>query len=599
MKNTTLYFALTLSLVGGALATPQVGRKETSTKKADVNPPVSKLLTPKEKVEHFWDNLPKMRMDKPIDNPKPKGGDPDRKGDYITTTYTLASTPKELVSMGEVSALWLGAMLSERGVRKGGNDVTEIPIPGAMRAPLAITFSTLGIPGKTLNNPSKVEVKNVIGDLLAQGIKKRHSNGDPNTLSEAFSFEVVENQNETQTAIKLGINVRYMSGEVKSGLSMEKSSGQHTVTAAFIERAFTVSASPGIKNSAKLADRWVTPTFTMDVARNLKDNGFIGDDNVPCYVSGITYGRRLVFSMSSRFSASQIKFALQAAYKGVAVKAKLDVEAEKVLKDSETTIKVAGQGGPSPDKLKNLLLKGDLGAYFATAPTPGQLVPISYEIRSVTDDAPVIVLQTDKYTETQYIGNAKGMRYQVTAYAKLTSRPEVTNANGEIYGEFRVNGDKVWAWDKKNSTRSEQLKKNGDIIEILSKSVSEALEDKGTSAGAISPAYPMSCYEGQYPSYVFEGFIKDNDGGGSKDDYMGSFKFTLKPRAIFTEPTGNSPGKGKPAPTPTHPGFPEGQNWQFSSVDGKRVFTAEIPYSGKKQNGDSRLYLRIEEVGGL
>jgi hypothetical protein len=594
--KTTLTLALTLSLLGAALATPQVGRKETKTTKADVNPPVKKLLTERERVEAFFDALPKMRMDKPVDQAIPKK-DPKKpdstQGDYVTSTYTLASTPKELVSMGEVSALWLGAMLTERGVRKGGNDVTEIPIPSAMRAPLAITFSTLGIPGKTLNNPSKVEVKNVIGDLLAQGIKKRHSNGDPNTLSEAFSFEVVENQNETQTAIKLGINVRYMSGEVKSGLSMEKSSGQHTVTAAFIERAFTVSASPGIKNSAKLTDRWVTPAFTMDVAQNLKDNDFIGVDNVPCYVSGITYGRRLVFSMSSRFSASQIKFALQAAYKGVAVKAKLDVEAEKVLRDSETTIKVAGQGGPSPDKLKNLLLKGDLGAYFATAPTPGQLVPISYEIRTVTDDAPVIVLQTDKYTETQYIGNAKGRRYQITAYAKLTSRPEVTNANGEIYGEFRVNGDKVWAWDKKNSGRSEQLKKNGDIIEILSKSVSESLENKGSSAGTISPAYLMNCYEGQYPSYVFEGFIKDNDDHGSKDDYMGSFKFTLKPRAIFGD------NKGKPLSGTPLAGFPEGQNWQFSTVEGKRVFTAEIPYSGKKQNGSSRLYLRIEEVGGL
>ncbi|WP_395144527.1 thiol-activated cytolysin family protein, partial [Armatimonas sp.] len=434
MKNTTLYFALTLSLVGGALAAPQVGRKETTTTKADVNPPVSKLLTPKEKVEHFWDNLPKMRMDKPIDNPKPKGGDTDRKGDYITTTYTLASTPKELVSMGEVSALWLGAMLSERGVRKGGNDVTEIPIPGAMRAPLELTFSSLGGGSKIVNYPTKGDVKNTINSLLTGAVKQKKAWGDPNNLSEAYSFEVVENQNETQTALKLGINVRYMSTEVKSGLSMEKSSGQHTVTAAFIERAFTLTARPGAKDKYKLADRWVTPTFTMDVANNLKDNGFIGDDNVPCYVSGITYGRRLIFSMSSRFSASQIKFALQAAYKGVAVKAKLDVEAEKVLKDSETTIKVAGQGGPSPDKLKNLLLKGDLGAYFATAPTPGQLVPISYEIRSVTDDAPVIVLQTDKYTETQYIGNATGRRYQITAYAKLTSRPEVTNANGEIYG---------------------------------------------------------------------------------------------------------------------------------------------------------------------
>ena len=142
--KTTLTLALTLSLLGAALATPQVGRKETSTRAADIAPKAKKFLTEKERVEKFFDELPKMRMDKPLDNPKPKGGDISGKGDYVTTTYTLASTPKELVSMGEVSALWLGAMLSERGVRKGGNDITEIPIPPTMRAPLELTFSGLG-----------------------------------------------------------------------------------------------------------------------------------------------------------------------------------------------------------------------------------------------------------------------------------------------------------------------------------------------------------------------------------------------------------------------------------------------------------------------
>ena len=592
--KTTLTLALTLSLLGAALATPQVGRKETSTRAADIAPKAKKFLTEKERVEKFFDELPKMRMDKPLDNPKPKGGDISGKGDYVTTTYTLASTPKELVSMGEVSALWLGAMLSERGVRKGGNDITEIPIPPTMRAPLELTFSSLGGGSKTVTQPSKGDVKNAVNALLTDAIKQKKTWGDPKNLSEAYSFEMVENQNETQAALKLGINVRYMGGELKSALSTEKSSGQHTVTVAFIERAFTLTAKPGTRAGYTLADRWVTPACTMDVLKTFVDYKLLGNDNVPCYVAGVTYGRRLVFSMTSKFSASQMKFAIQAAYNAGVTKVALDTEASKVFKDSQTTIKVAGQGGPSPDKLGSLLLKGDLSAYFATAPTPGQLVPISYEIRTVTDDAPVIVLQTDRYTETPYIGNAVGRRYQLTAHVKLTSRPEVTNASGEIYGEFRVNGDKIWAWDKSHSGSGAQSKKSGDTIDIFSTSASGSLEAPGTSAGSTSPAFTMNCYEGQAsPSYSFEGFLKDNDGGGSKDDYMGSFTFILKPRAIFSD------NKGKPIPGKPLTALPEAQNWQFSTVEGKRVFTAEIPYSGKKQNGSSRLYLRIEEVGGL
>jgi hypothetical protein len=74
---------------------------------------------------------------------------------------------------------------------------------------------------------------------------------------------MVENQNETQAALKLGINVRYMGGELKSALSTEKSSGQHTVTVAFIERAFTLTAKPGTRAGYTLADRWVTDAWFL------------------------------------------------------------------------------------------------------------------------------------------------------------------------------------------------------------------------------------------------------------------------------------------------------------------------------------------------
>lgn len=597
MKRTSLSLALGLTVLGAALAVPQQGRNKVQTRPVDVGPKVVKKLSEREQVEAYFENLPKMRMDSPISDPTPKVDKPLAKTkDYVTNTYTLASTPKEIVSMGEIPALWLGAIIPERWVRKGGNDVTEVPFPGAMRAPLELTISSLGGGSKVLANPTKGSVKDTLNSLLAAAIKQRKQWGDPNNLSEAYSFELVENQNEAQTALKLGINVRYMSTEVKSGLSMEKKSGQHTVTAAFIERAFTVNARPGSQSAYKLADRWVTPACTMDVLKTFTRDGLIGHENLPCYVAGITYGRRLVFSMTSRYSASALKFALQASYQGASAGGTVDMEAQKILKDSETTIKVAGQGGPSPDKLKDLLLKGDLGAYFATAPTPGQLVPISYAIRSLADDAPVVVLQTDQYTETQYIGNAKGRRYLLTAQVKLTSKPEVGNGKGEIYGEVRIEGNRAWAWDKRFSDSAAQSKKEGDTIELFAKDVSETPEAIGSKAGWTSPAYPIYCYEGKTPRLSVEVTLRDDDGVASKDDYMGHFVFTLDPRAIF----GGLNDGGKPAPGKPLAAFPEAQNTKFTTnSEGKKVFTAELTYSGKKQNGSSRLYVQLTEEGGL
>jgi len=593
MKRIPLTLALSLSVFGAALATPQGVQTKPQTRGVE-GPKAVKRMTDKEQVEAFFENLPKMRMDKPIDKavPKPVGDPLAKSKDYITNKYTLASTPEKIVTMGEISALWLGAIVPERWVRKGGNDVTELPFPGTMRAPLELTFSSLGGGSKLVKNPTKGSVKDAVNALLTGAIQQRKKWGDPNTFSEAYSFDKVENQNETQTALKLGLNVRYLSAELKSGLSMEKKSGQSTVTAAFVERAFTISAKPGTQDQYKLADRWVTPACTMDVLKSFSKDGLIGPTNLPCYVSGITYGRRLIFNMTSKFSASQLKFALEAAYKGASGGGEIDLEAQKILKDSETTIKVAGQGGPSPDKIKDLLLKGDLGAYFSTAPTPGQLVPISYEVRSLVDDAPVVVLQSDEYIETQYIGNAKGRRYQVTAYAKLTSKPEVGNGKGEIYGEFRIDDKKVWAWDKSFSGSGVQSKKEGDTIEILSATATDTLGEPGSKAGWTAPAYPIYAFEGKSPKPVFKAFIRDDDGRASKDDYMGSFNFTLDIRGLFSD--------GKPLPGKPLAAFPEAQNWKYSTnSEGQKTFTAEIPYSGSKQNGSSRLYLKIEEVGTL
>lgn len=580
MKTTPITFALTLCLVGTALA--QTPTSKTPTTKAGPGPKVAKKMT----VAEWFDSIPKMRMDKAINSPKPKvkKEDTDKAG-YTTRTYTLAQTPSEFVSMGELPGLWLGGIVSEKGVRIGGRAVHEVFIPPAMRAPLEISISSLGNGTSTIvKNPSSGSVKDAIGSLLNKAINQRKQWGADSNLSEAYSFKYVENQNQEQTAIQLGLNVRYMNAELKNDLKSGKKKGLKTITAAFIERAFTVTARPGAQKSYKTADLWVTPEFTMDVINKLvHDDDISRFDNVPCYISSITYGRRLIFNLTSRYSQSQLKNALEVGFGGKKVGGDLKLEVEKILSDSETTITVAGQGGPGPSRISDLLLKGNLKAYFDAVPSPGALVPLSYAINTVVGNDPVVVLQSDEYTDVQYMGNAPGRRYQLTAHVRLDSKPEAGNGSGDMYGEMRMQNEPVWAWSRDNNGTGAQARRSGDMIQMLAKD-GEAFTNIATKTpGFIAAPFVMNCYENQRPMYKLDLFIKDAD-KGHKDDYMGDYHFTINPREIFVD--------GK---------FAGGlKNPKFTKIDGMRVFTAEKSYRGSGiQNGDSTLYIRIDEVGSL
>lgn len=597
MKRIPLTLALTLSVFGAALAAPQVGRKETSTKKVDLPPGlVKKLMT----VADYFESLPRMQ-DIPETPTKIEKKETKKDTNFTVTTYSLKSTPSKFVSMGEVPGLWLGALVTEDGIRSGGSAVHEIFVSEEKRAPLEISLSTLGSQNSAVvQEPTAGKVRNKIGELIGKAIKERKTWGEksPN-FSEAYSYESIENSNVKQAAIKLGLNVKYMAADVAAGLDVKKSSGQHTLTVSFVERAFTVTARPGIANSKGIADRWVTSKYTTDDIAKMKLQDAVSAKNLPCYVSSVSYGRRLIFNLTSRFSASYMKATLDASYNGAVTKVKGKAEIENLLKDSETTITVAGQGGPSPSQIADLLLKGNLASYFNTRPEVGSFVPLSYAVRCVVGDAPVVVLLSDSFDERAYTGNAQGRRYQLTAYVKLREKPDAGNGSGEIYGEFRQGTERIWQWQKSNSGRGSQQKEKGDTINILSDTGTEYSEAASNTAGMTAAPFLMNCYEGDYPTWSFSGEIKDDDGKGSRDDYMGIFKFSISPRKIFTvtEPDGKG---GKPAKMTTHPGFPEGKNPQFSTMDGKKVFTAEIPYSGKGiQDGASTLYIKITEVGGL
>jgi thiol-activated cytolysin len=113
-------------------------------------------------------------------------------------------------------------------------------------------------------------------------------------------------------------------------------------------------------------------------------------DEAPVYVSSVTYGRTVLFTITSELSAEEVHAALEFAYRGtVSVDGSTSMSHEEVLQSSEITAFVLGGSGDAAvhaifgiDELREFITSG--GSYDRQSPG----APIAYKLAWVADDSP-------------------------------------------------------------------------------------------------------------------------------------------------------------------------------------------------------------------
>jgi hypothetical protein len=305
-----------------------------------------------------------------------------------TTKYSITHNPSEIVLYNpDAAVLWPGALIRGRSHLQQGS-LELLAVSRDRRAPLGISIQGGGILG--IPNGVSTIVEQPVGSTIREGINQLVANAlgaDVAVGVGASSSTSVESHTSTQALLSLGLDARYLGVEASGRLNYERDVDQHTYTAYFVQRLFTVSIDLPEQPSSLFADS-VT-------AADLQQLG-ISADNLPLYIDSVSYGRILLFSFTSRDSREQIAAALEFAYKSPVggVNGFSEADLQQTLRTAR--IEIFALGGPDTG-VTNLIRSGNLASYFEAPLAINQVEPISFTIRNLGDNRLARVANTTEY----------------------------------------------------------------------------------------------------------------------------------------------------------------------------------------------------------
>lgn len=305
-----------------------------------------------------------------------------------TTPYSITKNPQEIaIHNPDAAVLWPGALIRGRSHLQTGS-LELVAVSRDKRAPLGISVQgggVLGIPGGV-----STVVEQPVGSTIREGINQIVVNtlgADVAVGAGASSFNSVESHSSTQALLNLGLDARYLGAAASGRLNYSRAANQHTYTAYFVQRLFTVAVDLPERPSSFFADH-VT-------AADLQSLG-ISADNLPLYIDSVSYGRILMFTFTSSDSRERIAAALEFSYNSPVGGVDGFAEAELRQTLSTARIEVFALGGPNTG-VQNLIREGNLAAYFEAPLAINQVEPISFTIRNLNDNRLARVANTTEY----------------------------------------------------------------------------------------------------------------------------------------------------------------------------------------------------------
>ncbi|MEE4178655.1 MAG: thiol-activated cytolysin family protein [Bacteroides sp.] len=310
-----------------------------------------------------------------------------------TTPCSITKTPEDIVTYDPNSEiLYLGSLIQGNGYLQGLGAMQSLPIYQRADLPISISFQ-MSNNSRLIENPTLVTVKQGIAELVEAAQNAGHISGSSIFFNQATSHSF------QQTALALGLSADYMTSSVQASLQWESTNETNTVSAYFVQKMFTVSMGLPQRPGDLFSEE-----FTQEILDEQVSMGRIGPNNLPVYVSNIVYGRMMTLTMTSTYSETEMKAALSASYNGIDG----EISGDHLTTLSESTIKLVTIGGDAQTAL-NFLRTGQLGEFFRTDAPLTTAVPISYTLRSLTDNSIAKVSSTVDYDMVQYDSASVGI----------------------------------------------------------------------------------------------------------------------------------------------------------------------------------------------
>jgi hypothetical protein len=128
------------------------------------------------------------------------------------------------------------------------------------------------------------------------------------------------------------------------------------------------------------------------------DDGAIGPNNPPLYVSSVVYGRMMMFSLTSTASEEDIRATMRAGYESIGGEAETNLSAKQKTILEEGEIQVTSFGGDAEATLA-VIRSGDWSQYFTENAPLSSAEPLSYTFRNLAGRGEIArVTETTEYT---------------------------------------------------------------------------------------------------------------------------------------------------------------------------------------------------------
>ena len=205
---------------------------------------------------------------------------------------------------------------------------------GVDLAPITFSLSLENLqssPVGEMEKPSLSAFRESINAILADGAT--------GATPAALDFSVVEVNSASQLSFALGAEVSWPGGpDIAASFSFDSTERKTKILVNFTQAYYTVDVDTPVSPSDFFADG----TSVDDLAP------WMDASSPPVYVQSITYGRRVIFSVQTSHSASEVKAALEASYGFAAaggVNVDVSTENREVLAESEIRAFVLGGSG--------------------------------------------------------------------------------------------------------------------------------------------------------------------------------------------------------------------------------------------------------------
>jgi len=300
--------------------------------------------------------------------------------------YTLTDNPQQIAMYSpDREILYAGGLIQGKSHRDGLGSLLGLPI--SERAPINVSIPGLANDDnfRTVERPNQANVDQAIGSMIGNATASGLS------TPSSISFKMETYHSEKQSALQMGLSGNYLGFEGSASGSIDRNQSETTITAQFYQKMYEV-----VVEAPQSPGDFFSEEFTNARLQQQVNQGRIGPDNLPVYVSNIVYGRMMMFSLTSTASESEIRATMQAGYNSIggSVEANMNAQQRSIL--SESKIKITSIGGDAEATLA-MIRSGDWSQYFTENAPLSSASPMSYTFRNLGDGSIASVTETTEY----------------------------------------------------------------------------------------------------------------------------------------------------------------------------------------------------------